>query len=71
LLYHAGMIARAAADMSAARDFLDRALALSPQFDPLQAALARKIAATESEPMGASGPGIPDATPSSIAAARP
>jgi tetratricopeptide (TPR) repeat protein len=37
LFYHAGMIARAAGDRVAAVDYLKRALALSPQFDPLQA----------------------------------
>ncbi len=42
LLYHAGLIARAAGDESTARNYLRRALALNPQFDPLQAALARK-----------------------------
>ena len=42
LLYHAGMIARAAGDTSAARDYLKRALALNPQFDPLQASIAKK-----------------------------
>lgn len=42
LLYHAGMIARAAGDRAAARDYLQRALALNPQFDPLQTPIARK-----------------------------
>ena len=42
LFYHAGMIARAAGDESAARDYLRRALELSPQFDLVQAPLARK-----------------------------
>ena len=41
LFYHAGMIARAAGDAAAARDYLERALALNPQFDPLQARIAR------------------------------
>ncbi len=41
LLYHAGMIARVAGDAPAARAYLRRALALSPQFDPLQARVAR------------------------------
>jgi Tfp pilus assembly protein PilF len=45
LLYHAGMIARAAGDQNGARDYLKRALALSPQFDPLQAKLAREALA--------------------------
>jgi tetratricopeptide (TPR) repeat protein len=42
LFYHAGMIARAAGDKSGAHDYLKRALALNPQFDPLQAPIARK-----------------------------
>lgn len=42
LLYHAGMIALAAGDKSAAREALTSALAQSPQFDPLQAANARQ-----------------------------
>src|SRR5262249_29890949 len=41
LFFHAGMIARAAGDDQAARDFLARALRLSPRFDPVQADLAR------------------------------
>ena len=45
LLYHAGMIARAAGDRGAARDYLGRALELNPQFDPLQAAAAREALA--------------------------
>lgn len=43
LYYHAGMIAHAAGDMIAARDYLKRSLALSPQFDPLQATRAREM----------------------------
>lgn len=42
LLYHAGMIALATNDSTSARDYLKRALALSPQFDPLQATKARQ-----------------------------
>ncbi|HEX8457510.1 MAG TPA: tetratricopeptide repeat protein [Pyrinomonadaceae bacterium] len=42
LFYHAGMIARAAGDAEGARKFLERALALNPQFDPLQARVARE-----------------------------
>lgn len=41
LFYHAGMIARAAHDRAGARMYLQRALALSPEFDPLQAIKAR------------------------------
>ncbi len=40
--YHAGMIARAAGDKTKARDYLRRALVLNPQFDLLQASVARK-----------------------------
>ncbi|HSB12752.1 MAG TPA: tetratricopeptide repeat protein [Blastocatellia bacterium] len=42
LFYHAGMIARAAGNSSGARNYLNRALALNPQFDPLQASIARR-----------------------------
>ena len=42
LYYHAGMIAQAAGDKAAARDYLQRALQLNPQFDPLQSAVARR-----------------------------
>jgi tetratricopeptide (TPR) repeat protein len=45
LFYHAGMIARAAGDRLTARDYLQRALKLNPQFDPLQASIARKTLA--------------------------
>lgn len=45
LFYHAGMIARAAGDQAAAHDFLQRALTLNPQFDPLQAVVAKKALA--------------------------
>lgn len=57
LFYHAGMIARAAGDKKSARRHLQRALALSPQFDPLQAALARKAleSVTEMRPLREEG----------------
>jgi tetratricopeptide (TPR) repeat protein len=42
LFYHAGMIANAAGDKSAARKFLQRALALNPKFSLLQAEICRK-----------------------------
>ncbi len=42
LFYHAGMIARSAGDQTSARDYLKRALALNPQFHPLQSIIARK-----------------------------
>jgi tetratricopeptide (TPR) repeat protein len=45
LFYHAGMIARAAGDREAARTWLQRALRLSPRFDPLQAPIAGKALA--------------------------
>ncbi len=41
LFYHAGMIAHARRDETAARGYLKRALALNPQFDALQARRAR------------------------------
>jgi len=42
LFFHAGMIAKAAGERRSARDYLRRTLTLSPQFDPLQASIARK-----------------------------
>ena len=39
--YHAGMISLALGDREASRKHLERALALNPNFDPKQAALAR------------------------------
>jgi tetratricopeptide (TPR) repeat protein len=42
LFYHAGMIARAAGDRDAARDYLDRALKLNPVFDPWQSVTAKR-----------------------------
>ena len=45
LFYHAGMIARAAGDKAAARDYLQRALKLNPQFDLRQAKIAKKTLA--------------------------
>ncbi|MCA1622755.1 MAG: tetratricopeptide repeat protein [Acidobacteria bacterium] len=43
LFYHAGMIARAGGDEAAARQFLQRAFKLNPQFDPLQSAIAKTL----------------------------
>ncbi|MBW4474448.1 MAG: tetratricopeptide repeat protein [Stenomitos rutilans HA7619-LM2] len=45
LFYHAGMIAHAAGHQAAARNYLQRALAINPQFDPLQALMAQKTIA--------------------------
>jgi tetratricopeptide (TPR) repeat protein len=45
LFFHAGMIARRSGDRVAAVDYLRRALALSPQFDLLQARVARRTLA--------------------------
>jgi len=45
LLYHAGMIARASGDATAALTFLKSALRLSPHFDPLQSVVARSALA--------------------------
>jgi Tfp pilus assembly protein PilF len=39
--YHAGMIAKATGDADTARTHLTRALALNPEFQPRQAAMAR------------------------------
>jgi len=44
IFYHAAMIARAAGDETAARDYLQSALKLNPQFDPLHSAIAQDIA---------------------------
>ncbi len=43
LFYHAGIIAAAAGDKTAARDFLQRALKLNPQFEPLPSANAKTL----------------------------
>lgn len=45
LFYHAGMIARASGDRVEAIAMLQRALRLSPGFDPLQAGIARRALA--------------------------
>lgn len=45
LFYHAGMIARDAGDRTAARDYLQRAVKLNPQFDPRQAPIAKQVLA--------------------------
>ncbi len=42
LLYHAGMIARAGGNRQEAKQHLNAALKLNPNFDPLQSPLARK-----------------------------
>jgi len=42
LFYHAGMIALARGDKATAGDYLNQALAINPQFDPLQAINARR-----------------------------
>lgn len=48
LFYHAGMIAAAAGEREAAYSYLQRALGLSPEFDPLQAKRAREALASQS-----------------------
>ncbi len=45
LYYHAGMVAAASGSRKLSRDYLRRALALNPAFDPLQAQLARNALA--------------------------
>ena len=42
LFYHAGMITRAVGDRASARDYLQHALRLNPQFDPLQVLIAKR-----------------------------
>jgi len=49
LFYHAGMIAQAAGDRASATSFLKQGLDLSPEFDPLQARIARKALAALTE----------------------
>ncbi len=41
--YHAALIARASGNIKAAQDYLQRALKLNPQFDPLQSANAKML----------------------------
>jgi tetratricopeptide (TPR) repeat protein len=41
LFYHAGIIARAAGDTAASRNYLRRSLELNPHFDPVQASIAK------------------------------
>jgi len=48
LLYHAGLIERAAGNNSASRDFLERALELCPEFDPMQSVIAKNALAAMS-----------------------
>ena len=48
--YHAGMIAQRAGNQRGAREYLKRALALNPQFDPLQASIARKALSSTPTP---------------------
>ncbi|MGH2620755.1 MAG: hypothetical protein ACRDHG_09325, partial [Anaerolineales bacterium] len=45
LYYHAGMIAQARGDLTAAERLLSEALAINPAFDPLQARIARSVLA--------------------------
>jgi len=45
LFYHAGLIARAAGQRALSHSYLERALTLNPQFDPLQAVKAREALA--------------------------
>jgi tetratricopeptide (TPR) repeat protein len=45
LLYHAGMVAKAAGDVGRARTLLTGALGIDPGFDPVQAPLARQALA--------------------------
>src|SRR6185503_9629016 len=45
MLYHAGAIAQAQGDGKAARDYLERALAINPHFSPLYAPRAQQALA--------------------------
>ncbi len=45
IFYHAGMIERAAGDISASQEYLKRSLKLNPNFDPLQSIIAKKALA--------------------------
>jgi tetratricopeptide (TPR) repeat protein len=45
LFYHAGMIARASGDKTAAQEYLQRALKLNPRFDPRQSQVAKQALA--------------------------
>ena len=45
ILYHAGMIYHAAGDNASARNYIELALKLNPQFDPIQSVAARKALA--------------------------
>ncbi len=45
LFYHAAMISKAVGDKNAANDYFKKVFALNPQFDPLQATIAKKALA--------------------------
>jgi tetratricopeptide (TPR) repeat protein len=55
LLFHAGMIYRAAGDTDRARDYLGQALALNPRFHPLQAETAARTLAELTRGRGGQG----------------
>ena len=59
LLFHAGMIHHALGDTEVARTYLEQALGLNPQFDPLQAAVAGRTLAR----LGVRPPGTPATRP--------
>ncbi|MBI4852197.1 MAG: tetratricopeptide repeat protein [Acidobacteria bacterium] len=46
LFYHAAMIAQATSDKKSAKDYLEQALKLNPEFDPLQSPIALKTLET-------------------------
>jgi tetratricopeptide (TPR) repeat protein len=54
LFFHAGMIERAAGNAAAARDFLSRALAVAPAFDPSAASIAQAVIDTLARAAGMS-----------------
>ena len=43
IFYHAGLIAQASGDNKAAKDYLEQALNLNPQFEPIQSLNAKKV----------------------------
>ncbi len=43
IFYHAGMIAQASGDSKTAKNYLEQALTLNPQFDPIQSLNAKKV----------------------------
>ena len=55
LFYHAGLIERAGGNLPAARDYLRRALAVSPVFDASAPAIARAVIDSIDHTLGQAG----------------